>query len=113
MEHFDDQALARGPALVWVRYDVADQPLTVILVSAFGRSVKKKRSLNLSLIWTHPGLQGQCRVTAHRITTARIYTACHGGHVCLLALMDSALSLLNSLTTFDGLSDNQGLEEPV
>ena len=43
MERFDDQALARGPALVWVRYDVADQPLTVILVSAVGRSVKKKR----------------------------------------------------------------------
>ena len=42
MERFDDQALARGPALVWVRYDVADQPLTVILVSAVGRSVKKK-----------------------------------------------------------------------
>jgi len=33
--------------------------------------------------------------------------------MCLPALMDSALSLLNSLTTFDGLSDNQGLEEPV
>jgi hypothetical protein len=33
--------------------------------------------LNLSHIWTHPGLQGQFRVTACRITTARIYTACH------------------------------------
>ena len=31
----------------------------------------------LSHIWTHPGLQGQFRVTACRITTARIYTACH------------------------------------
>ena len=27
-------------------------------------------------IWTHPGLQGQVDVTARRITTARIYTAC-------------------------------------
>src|SRR5262249_8732930 len=33
--------------------------------------------LNLSHIWTHPGLQGQFHVTARRITTARIYTACH------------------------------------
>ena len=30
-----------------------------------------------------------------------------------MALMDSALSLLNSLTTSDGLCDKQGLEEPV
>ena len=113
MERFDDQALARGPALVWVRYDVADQPLTVILVSAFGRSVKKKRSLNLSLIWTHPGLQGQFRVTARRITTARIYTACYVRTRCLPALMASALSLLHSLTTSAGLCSTQGLEEPV
>jgi hypothetical protein len=34
-------------------------------------------SLNLSPIWTHPGLQGQFRVTARRITTARLYPACH------------------------------------
>src|SRR5262245_16686587 len=33
--------------------------------------------------------------------------------MCLAALMDSALPLLNSLTTFDGLCDNQGLGEPV
>src|SRR5262249_13087307 len=42
-----------------------------------------------------------------------IYGLLNGGHVCLLALMDSALSLLNSLTTFDGLCDKQGLGEPV
>jgi hypothetical protein len=42
-----------------------------------------------------------------------IYGLLYGGHVCPPALMDSALSLLNSLTTFDGLCDNQGLEEPV
>jgi hypothetical protein len=31
----------------------------------------------------------------------------------LPALMDSALFLLNRLTTLDGLCDTQGLEEPV
>ena len=42
-----------------------------------------------------------------------IYGLFNGGHVCLPALMDSALPLLNSLTTFDGLCDKQGLGEPV
>jgi hypothetical protein len=39
-------------------------------------------ALNLSHIWTHPGLQGQVRVTARRITTARIYTACSMEDTC-------------------------------
>jgi hypothetical protein len=53
-------------------------------------------------------------VTARRITTARIYTACHMEDIYALpALMDSALFLLNSLTTSDGLCEKQGLEEPV
>lgn len=61
-----------------------------------------------------PGLQGQVRVTAHWITTARIYTACHMENTCALpALMDSALFLLNSLTASDGLCEKQDLEEPV
>jgi hypothetical protein len=65
-------------------------------------------------LWTHPGLQGPCRVTARRITTARIYPACHMEDTCALpALMDSALFLLNSLTTSDGLCEKQDLEEPV
>jgi hypothetical protein len=69
---------------------------------------------DISHIWTHPGLQGQFRVTARRITTARIYTACHMEDIYALpALMDSALFLLNSLTTSDGLCEKQGLEEPV
>ena len=78
-----------------------------------GMDVAKKASLNLSHIWTHPGLQGQFRVTARRITTARIYTACSVEDTGLLAWMDSALFLLNNLATSDGLCDNQGLEEPV
>jgi hypothetical protein len=44
---------------------------------AFCQSLNLSESLNLSHIWTHPGLQGQVRVTARRITTARIYTACY------------------------------------
>jgi hypothetical protein len=71
-------------------------------------------TLNFSHIWTHPALQGQCRVTARKITTARIYTACHMENTCALpALMDSALFLLNSLTASDGLCEKQDLEEPV
>jgi hypothetical protein len=76
-------------------------------------TTSKRGTLNLSHIWTHPGLQGQFRVTARRITTARIYTACSVEDTGLLAWMDSALFLLNNLATSDGLCDNQGLEEPV
>ena len=53
-------------------------------------------------------------MTARKITTARIYTACHMENTCALpALMDSALFLLNSLTASDGLCEKQDLEEPV
>ena len=51
-------------------------------------------------IWTHPGLQGQYRVKARRhYDCTHIYGLSGGGHVGLPALMDSALFLLNMLTT--------------
>jgi hypothetical protein len=51
--------------------------------------------------------------TASRGTTARIYTACTIEALRLPALMDSALFLLYSFTTSNGLCDKQDLEEPV
>jgi hypothetical protein len=62
---------------------------------------------------SNKSLQGQCRVTVRRLTTARIYTACYVRTRCLPALMDSSLSRLNSLTTSAGLCYKQDLEEPV
>src|SRR5262245_61061817 len=40
-----------------------------------GGSCVLRMSLNLSHIWTHPALQGQCLLMAVRGTTARIYPA--------------------------------------
>jgi hypothetical protein len=55
--------------------DNCDEPLPIRLCSVNQPVISPQiGSLNLSHIWTHPGLQGQCRVTARRITTARIYT---------------------------------------
>jgi hypothetical protein len=49
----------------------------------------------LSHIWTHPGLQGQFCVRAHRHDDCmHIYGLSCGGHSGLPALMDSALFLL-------------------
>src|SRR5215471_3126302 len=70
-------------------------------------------SLNLSHIWTHPALQGQCLLMAARGTTARIYPASLSERLCPRAMMESALFRLNNLPTSDGPCDNQDLEEPV
>jgi len=67
LETVEDDGVFRHPYLVPRDFDrVGDQD-----------GLPLPESLNLSHIWTHPGLQGQFRVTACRITTARIYTACH------------------------------------